>query len=130
VQLVLQAASMSKGGEVFALNMGEPVRILDLACELIRLSGRVPYKDIDIEVVGPRPGEKVAEDVINPDEELLLSAHPAVTVSRTTPPDLKALRRALHELETHANSPHPNGLSPLIKGLAWPAMKIPEDIRL
>jgi FlaA1/EpsC-like NDP-sugar epimerase len=130
VQLVLQAASMSTGGEVFTLNMGEPVRILDVACELIRLSGRVPYKDIDIEIIGPRPGEKVKEDVVNPDEVLLPSAHPAVTVSRTTTPDLGALRRALNELETHADAHQSNGLAALIKGLAWPPMRIPEDIRL
>lgn len=64
VHLVLQAASMGKGGEVFMLNMGEQVRILDLAEDLIRLSGLEPYRDIDIQVTGMRPGEKLREDLL------------------------------------------------------------------
>jgi FlaA1/EpsC-like NDP-sugar epimerase len=61
VQLVLQASAMSKGGEVFVLDMGEPVRIGDLAHRMIRLSGRVPGRDIEVEVIGRRPGEKMKE---------------------------------------------------------------------
>lgn len=64
VHLVLQAASMGKGGEVFMLNMGEQVRILDLAEDLIRLSGLEPYRDIDIQITGMRPGEKLREDLL------------------------------------------------------------------
>ena len=61
--LVLQAAAMGKGGEVFVLNMGKPIRILDLAEDLIRLSGLEPGKDIEIVFTGIRPGEKLSEDL-------------------------------------------------------------------
>jgi FlaA1/EpsC-like NDP-sugar epimerase len=73
VQLVIRAGSLSSGGEVFVLEMGEPVSILDLAKDMIRLSGLRPGRDIAIEIVGPRAGEKLHEDLFNPYE------HPAPT---------------------------------------------------
>jgi FlaA1/EpsC-like NDP-sugar epimerase len=68
VQLIIRAGSVGSGGEVFVLDMGEPVKIIDLARNMIRLSGREPDVDIAIEVVGARPGEKIHEDLFNPDE--------------------------------------------------------------
>jgi FlaA1/EpsC-like NDP-sugar epimerase len=80
-QLVLQAASMGKGGEIFILDMGEPVKILDLAHDLIRLSGLVPGEDIAIEFTGLRPGEKLKEELCGV-AGLEPTGHPAILVER------------------------------------------------
>ncbi len=78
VLLVLQAGSMGEGGEVFVLDMGEQVNIYDVACELIRLSGFEPEKDIPIVFTGIRPGEKLFEEVLNAEEGVENTAHPKV----------------------------------------------------
>ncbi|MCC6457205.1 MAG: polysaccharide biosynthesis protein [Caldilineaceae bacterium] len=92
VQLVLQAAAFGKGGEIFMLDMGEPVRILDLARDLIRLSGLKEGGDIDIEFTGMRPGEKMYEDLFLPGEDYRTTGHPkvriAVNAGRYVPRDL------------------------------------------
>ena len=79
-QLVLQAGSMGTGSEILLLDMGEPVRILDLAEELIRLSGLTPYEDIDIVVTGLRPGEKLFEELLIDGEGVLPTAHKKIKV--------------------------------------------------
>lgn len=85
VQLVLQAATLATGGEVFVLDMGEPVRIGDLARRMIRLAGLVPGRDIEVVVTGARPGEKHAE-VLSQDP-LQPSSHPKIRIAKTTCPD-------------------------------------------
>ncbi len=78
VYLVLQASSMQSGGEVFVLNMGQPVRILDLAEDLIKLSGLEPDKDIEITFTGIRPGEKLAEELWDEGTPLVQTSHPDI----------------------------------------------------
>jgi FlaA1/EpsC-like NDP-sugar epimerase len=123
VQLVLQAAALSTGGEVFTLDMGEPVRILDLAERLIRLSGRIPRHDVPIQIVGARPGEKTVEDIVAPDEEPVPSGHPAIVVSRPPVPDRAAVHRALSELEHLIPAAPPSELADRMKAMAAGPMR-------
>jgi FlaA1/EpsC-like NDP-sugar epimerase len=111
VQLVLQAGGLGKGGEVFVLDMGEPVKIADLAADLIRLSGKEVGKDIEIRFSGTRPGEKLYEELFFDAEHAIPTGHPKV---------LKARNAAL-----------PVGVSTVVQDLidaaqeGWP----PEEIR-
>jgi FlaA1/EpsC-like NDP-sugar epimerase len=105
VSLVLQSAAMggrANAGGVCVLDMGEPVRILDLARQMIRLSGLKPDVDIKIEFSGPRPGEKLHEQLFHHNESLVETEIPMV--NRVTPrtAELAMLRRAFDELESHA----------------------------
>ncbi|MGQ0765589.1 MAG: polysaccharide biosynthesis protein [Gemmatimonadota bacterium] len=84
VQLVLQACSMSRSGEVFMLDMGEPVRIVDLASDLIRLSGLREGTDVEIAFTGARPGEKLFEEMFCSEEEVLDTTHPKILRARHT----------------------------------------------
>jgi FlaA1/EpsC-like NDP-sugar epimerase len=117
VQLVLQAAALSKGGEVFTLDMGEPVNIMGLAQKMIRLSGRVPERDVAIRIVGIRPGEKLLEDLVDPEELPEPSSHPSIIVSRPAAPDRWALRRAIREMESLAGMGLAEELSARMKEL-------------
>ncbi len=82
VSLILQASTMGKGGEVFVLDMGEPVRIVELAEELISIHGMVPYRDVDIEFTGVRPGEKIFEEILTAEEGTMASRHEKVFMAR------------------------------------------------
>lgn len=86
VLLVLQAGSMGHGGEVFVLDMGEQVKIHDVACELIRLSGLEPHKDIPLVFTGIRPGEKLFEEVLTAEEGVEPTAHPKIFKARIGKP--------------------------------------------
>ncbi len=96
VMLVLKAGAMGKGGELFLLDMGEPVKILDLARNMIRLSGLVPDKDIKIEFIGLRPGEKLYEELLIEGEGIVNTAHDKIKVcNNSNGVDEKALFEAV-----------------------------------
>ena len=80
VQLVLQASTMGKGSEIFVLNMGEPVRILDLAHNMIHLAGLTPDVDIEIRFTGLRPGEKLFEEISLDGEDMMPTHHPKICI--------------------------------------------------
>src|SRR4051794_33609737 len=80
VQLVLQASTMGKGSEVFVLDMGEPVRIVDLAHNMIQLAGLVPGEDIEIRFTGVRPGEKLFEEISMDGENMLPTHHEKIRI--------------------------------------------------
>jgi FlaA1/EpsC-like NDP-sugar epimerase len=86
VQLVLQASALSEGREIFMLEMGEPVRIIDLAKRMVRLSGYQLGADVEIRVTGIRPGEKLAEELSTTDEEARPTTHPSIVALRTPRP--------------------------------------------
>ncbi|WP_130734311.1 nucleoside-diphosphate sugar epimerase/dehydratase [Flavobacterium sp. J27] len=79
-QLVLEAGSMGKGGEIYIFDMGKPVKIIDLAKKMIQLAGYEPYKDIDIEVIGLRPGEKLYEELLNDTSKTLPTHHDKIMI--------------------------------------------------
>jgi FlaA1/EpsC-like NDP-sugar epimerase len=81
-QLVLQAGALGKGSEIFILDMGRPVRILDLAEDMIRLSGLTPYEDVDIRFTGIREGEKLFEELEISGEDLLKTEHPKIFIGK------------------------------------------------
>ncbi|HLI86682.1 MAG TPA: nucleoside-diphosphate sugar epimerase/dehydratase [Bryobacteraceae bacterium] len=83
VQLVLQASAMGKGSEVFVLDMGEPVRIVDLATNMIRLAGLVPGEDIEILFTGPRPGEKLFEELQLAGEDIVPTYHEKIKIFKS-----------------------------------------------
>jgi FlaA1/EpsC-like NDP-sugar epimerase len=98
-QLVLQAAAMSASGEVFVLDMGEPVRIVDLARDLIRLSGYTPEEEIEIVFTGSRPGEKLAEELLGVGERTSRTQHPKILVHRAPAARWESVARDLRLLE-------------------------------
>ena len=97
-QLVLQAGSFGRGGDIFVLDMGDPVRILDLAEELIRLSGLVPYEDIQIVFTGLRPGEKLYEELLVAGEGMLPTCHEKIRVVAAVKHDVSEVRAKINLL--------------------------------
>ncbi len=97
-QLVLQAGALAKGGEIFILDMGEPVKIVDLARDMIVLSGLEPGVDVDIEFSGTRPGEKLYEELML-DDEAVPTAHPKIKVARIAGQDAAEMAEAAERLD-------------------------------
>jgi FlaA1/EpsC-like NDP-sugar epimerase len=117
VELVLQSAAMAEGGEIFVLDMGEPVRIGDLAHRMIRLAGLVPGRDIDVTMVGARPGEKNREIVSV--EPLLDSGHPQIGIAKAPIPEQMALNQAIEELRQLIDQRDPVALREALMAVAW-----------
>lgn len=97
-QLVLQAGAMAKGGEVFVLDMGEPVRIYDLAKDLITLSGLIPDKDIEIKITGLRPGEKLFEELLSAEDGTEKTTHKKIFTARIKEIDKAELDREISKI--------------------------------
>ena len=98
VSLVLQAGAYANGGEIFILDMGEPVRIYDLAENLIKLSGYIPGEDIEIKITGLRPGEKLYEELLMNEEGMKDTANHLIHIGRPIEIDEKAFKQGLDEL--------------------------------
>lgn len=98
VQLVLQAGAMAKGGEIFVLDMGQPVKIADLAKDLIRLSGFEPDVDIEIKYTGLRPGEKLYEELLMAEEGLTATKHEKIFIGKPMDIDMDELKNELEKL--------------------------------
>lgn len=97
-QLIMQAGAMGKGGEIFVLDMGEPVKIVDLARDLIRLSGFDPERDIEIKFTGIRPGEKLFEELAVDSEAVDKTKHPKIYVGKFRPYELSLVEAGLERL--------------------------------
>ena len=102
-QLVLQAGGMGQGGEIFVLDMGEPVKVVDLARDLIRLSGLVPDEDIEVVFTGVRPGEKLFEELSVAEESVTKTKHPKIFIGRLAPCDSDEVAVALLRLHEAAS---------------------------
>lgn len=100
VELVIQAGALARGGEIFVLDMGEPVKILDLAHTLIKLSGFEPEKDIEIVFTGIRPGEKLFEELLTADEGTSATTHQRIYVARPNGIDTVQIEKMLVNLQS------------------------------
>jgi len=98
-QLILQAGVMGKGGEIFVLDMGQPVKVRYLAEQMIRLAGKVPGKDIKITFTGLRPGEKLYEELFYAQEQLAKTGHDKILLAQSVPVDWERLNRLFDALE-------------------------------
>lgn len=107
-QLVLQAASMGEGGEIFVLDMGQPVKIVDLARDLIRLSGLRPDIDVKISFTGVRPGEKLFEELIADDERTMKTTHPSILIGRLKSPPWESTLALVNSLVDGALAQQPD----------------------
>jgi FlaA1/EpsC-like NDP-sugar epimerase len=96
--LILQAAAMGKGSEIFMLDMGEPVKVLDLAHDLVRLHGKMPNVDIDIRFIGLRPGEKLYEELLVEGEGIVPTDHPKIMVKRSIDVNRADVIKSIEEL--------------------------------
>ena len=131
VSLVLQAMSYAKGGEIFILDMGEPVKIYDLAVSLIKLSGLEPNVDIPIEITGLRPGEKLYEELLMSEEGLQTTAHNKIFIGKPSDITYEQMLKKLGKLEEIIQNENisVNKIKDTMKQVV-PTYKEPEEINL
>jgi len=124
-QLIMQAGAMGNGGEIFILDMGEPVKIVDLARDLIGLSGLVAGEDIEILFTGVRPGEKLFEELSVAAEAADATRHPKIFVGKLRPYDDARVRQWFDELRANIENDRPIDARATLRGLI-PEMREPE----
>ena len=113
--LVLQSAMQGTGGEIFVLDMGSPVKIVDLARQMIELSGLKPDEDIQIEFIGIRPGEKLFEEVTHKGENFAPTTHAKICRFLSKPADLAQIRKTLERLRANLHQSEANELKRMVK---------------
>jgi FlaA1/EpsC-like NDP-sugar epimerase len=116
-QLILQAGSMGTGGEIFILDMGQSIKIMDIARDLIRLSGFVPETEIPIEIIGLRPGEKLYEELITEGEGIVPTSHEKIMVLRGNGFDLHRINAGIDCLIESARTHNIHQIKTMVKEL-------------
>lgn len=129
VQLILQAVTYAKGGEIFVLDMGEPVKIYDLAVSLIKLLGYEPNVDIPIEITGLRPGEKLYEEILMSEEGLTSTKHDKIFISKPIHMEMTELEEKLNILkELEYNEKYSNENIKNVMKEVVPTYREPEEV--
>lgn len=129
VQLILQAVTYAKGGEIFVLDMGEPVKIYDLAVSLIKLLGYEPNVDIPIEITGLRPGEKLYEEILMSEEGLTSTKHDKIFISKPMHMEMTELEEKLNILkELEYNEKYSNKNIKNVMKEVVPTYREPEEV--
>ena len=129
--LVMQAGAMAQGGDLFVLDMGKPIKILDLAENMIRLSGKTPYVDIDIVETGLRPGEKLYEELLIKTETLTKTDNNLIFIERDTPHTRDEMEVVLDKLRDAVKNTEGEVASPIIKSVmksVVPTFRDPDEI--
>jgi len=116
-QLVIQSGAIAKGGEIFVLDMGQPVKIFDLAVDLIKLSGLKLNEDIEIEIIGLRPGEKLYEELLMDEEGLKETCFEKIRVGKPGDIDYTLLKKSLEELRPFLKSSNRKALINMVKNI-------------
>ena len=116
-QLVIEAGAMGNGGEVFIFDMGEAVKIIDLAKKIIRLAGYTPYKEIDIKVIGLRPGEKLYEELLNKNSSTLPTYNDKIMIAKVETYDYNKICSDISELLEFANSQNKDAIVKKMKAI-------------